>query len=184
MFRTTPNTACLGIFMLVLGALGSCSESVLPTVVLDGKEWMRCALGQTWEGSSCSGEATVFNFLEAQDSAMNLNTKGGIHGKTDWRLPTALELASLRICSNGFKREVEVEAGAKAVGRICNDGSAEPTLDTKQFPNTPDYSFWTSSPYGERNNDAWAVIFGNGYVGSGNDFRGGAGHVRLVRVSQ
>ena len=193
MFQITSTTARLGMALLASGALGACSESkpsanmaAVPTVVIDGLERMRCSLGQTWEGNTCTGKAKTFNFDQAQAAAKDLNSKGGAHGKTDWRVPTVRELASLRVCSTGFEGEkVDVGDGAQAISKYCKKGSDSPTLDAKYFPNSPDsgFGFWSSSPYVGVSGTAWAVYFLNGLVS--NDSRSnGSYHVLLVRTSQ
>jgi hypothetical protein len=51
--------------------------------------WKRCAEGQTWTGSTCSGTATS---ITAEEAAI---IDGSFAGLSDWRLPTADELLSL-----------------------------------------------------------------------------------------
>lgn len=183
MFRTTSKSARLGLALVAIWALAACSDSK-PTVVIDGKEWMRCALGQTWEGNTCAGEAKAFTFDEAQAAAKALNAQGGAHGKSDWRVPTVRELASLRVCSTGFEEiKRDIEDGGPEISRACKDGSTLPTLDAQQFPNTPDIYFWTSSPNVGYSSSAWYVGFNDGYVNYGYG-RVSNGRVRLVRASQ
>ncbi|MCX7067015.1 MAG: DUF1566 domain-containing protein [Methylococcales bacterium] len=52
---------------------------------ITGLTWMRCSMGQTWTGSSCSGNVTKYKL----DKAMALTLKG------DWRLPNIDELLSI-----------------------------------------------------------------------------------------
>lgn len=155
-----------------------------PTVVVDGLEWMRCAVGQTWEGETCIGESQHFNFDAAQAAATDLNANGGAHGKTDWRVPTIRELASLRVCSTGFQGEVDVNDGGPLLREMCADGSAAPTIDMKQFPNTNKFIFWSSSPNLSDNSLAWVVYTNVGGVFNDGNRSGGGNFVRLVRTSQ
>ena len=53
-----------------------------------GLIWMRCALGQQWEASSCNGKAKNLEWKEAVLSADRLSYAD----KTGWRLPTTVEL--------------------------------------------------------------------------------------------
>lgn len=58
-------------------------------------------------------------------------------GFTDWRLPTHGELAGL-----------------------LDYGRGEPAIDASAFVGQPDAEFWTSSPWVDDANHAWAVAFG------------------------
>ncbi len=67
--------------------------------------WMRCALGQTWTGTSCSGTArTITQWQQALQVAADVNSGAddadndgapGFAGAQDWRLPSIRELASI-----------------------------------------------------------------------------------------
>lgn len=183
MFSTTSSSTLtrLGLSLIAVWVLSACSKPG-PTVVIDGNEWMRCALGQTWEENTCTGKAQTFTFDEALATAKRLNAEGGVYGKTDWRVPTVRQLASLLVCSTGFeKTTTEIEDGAPAVASGCNGGSDRPTIDVKKFPNAHAV-FWSSSPYVRDSRAAWAVSFGYGgidYSGLSFDYQ-----VRLVRASQ
>ena len=56
-----------------------------------GLMWVRCTVGQKWDGSGCQGEAKPFPWSEALKLA-NLETFAGYD---DWRLPSIKELYSL-----------------------------------------------------------------------------------------
>ncbi|MBU3022059.1 DUF1566 domain-containing protein [Aestuariibacter sp. A3R04] len=96
--------------------------------------WQRCALGQTWDGTSCSGTAVKYNWQEAllkaqeEDSTVLLG----------WRLPNIKELASI-------------------TERQC----VRPAINDTIFPNTPPDDFWTSTPSLEDPLRAWVVAFFN-----------------------
>ena len=51
-----------------------------------GLVWQRCSVGQQWTGQTCAGEASTFNFDQAQVKALSSN---------GWRVPSKDELASL-----------------------------------------------------------------------------------------
>lgn len=118
-----------------------------------GLTWMRCALGYNWNGSSCSGEGTVYPWQVGLGAAAKLNAAGGYAGQRDWRVPNAKELAS-----------------------IVEGQCYYPAINTQIFPNTPATVFWTSSGHGEQ---ARYVTFGTGDVGHylGTNIN----YVRLVR---
>ncbi|MCX7178675.1 MAG: DUF1566 domain-containing protein [Proteobacteria bacterium] len=54
-----------------------------------GLIWQRCAKGQTWTDSTCSGSATIFSLSAA------VAITDSFAAQTDWRLPTEDELLSL-----------------------------------------------------------------------------------------
>jgi len=62
-------------------------------------------------------------------------------GKTDWRLPTKRELASLPIY-----------------------GVFDPSINTSFFPGCRSSHYWSSSTSALSPEDAWSVLFSNGYV--------------------
>lgn len=51
-----------------------------------GLIWARCAVGQSWDGSTCSGTASI----RSQEAAL-----AGAQALTGWRLPNIKELSSL-----------------------------------------------------------------------------------------
>ncbi len=119
-----------------------------------GLTWMRCALGQTWTGSACSGTASTYTY----DQAVALT--GTFAGHSDWRLPNIAELQTI----------VERE-------------NYNPANNTAMFPNTPtSNSFWSSSPIVGSTSDVWDVTFYDGSLFFNG--RGGSLSVRLVRASQ
>lgn len=86
-----------------------------------GLQWMRCSLGQYWNGKICEGRAIECNLREALDAVSHLNNNNNINcGYSDWRIPTWDELSSIR-------------------------GTSTQVIDAKAFPNTPDSRFWTIS---------------------------------------
>ena len=56
------------------GASGTITDGVT------GLVWQRCAIGQTWNGSACTGTGTAFTWAQALQAA---NAAGA-----GWRLPT------------------------------------------------------------------------------------------------
>lgn len=51
--------------------------------------WQRCMVGQSWNGTACTGSASTLTWSQARALSSNFA------GQSDWRLPTALELDSL-----------------------------------------------------------------------------------------
>jgi hypothetical protein len=98
-----------------------------------GLMWQRCAVGQTWTGSGCSGNPTSYSW----NAAMALTNDLG--GYNDWHMPTQNELQTL------------VEYGKYA-----------PSINNKIFPDTPSKFFWSSSPKVADIGPAWLVTFKDG----------------------
>jgi len=121
-----------------------------------GLIWQRCSLGQNWDGSDCTGDATKFTWADALAAAAQ-NTFAGL---SDWRLPNKNELASI-------------------VEYRC----FRPAINSQAFPNTPSAWYWSSSPYAYFSNLAWYVHFYFGDVGYGGK-DSYFSRVRLVRAGQ
>lgn len=145
--------------------------------------WMRCSLGQTWNGSTCTGEASKHNWQAAQDAVAAMNRNGGYGGYTDWVVPHIEDLASLIHCNTGFEATYKIPAkrcGETTIQEYCKEGYQRPTIDQIIFPNTPDSWYWSASAFTYSDEDARLVGFFGGDTGGnakGNNF-----HVRAVRA--
>ena len=78
--------------------------------------WKRCAEGQSWTGSTCSGTAHQYSYDRA--AALRSN----FAGQNDWRLPNIQELLS-----------------------IVEYGASHPAINAAVFPTTPSFVFWSAS---------------------------------------
>jgi hypothetical protein len=117
--------------------------------------WMRCALGQNWNGATCTGSVQVYTWQAALQAAEGFS----FAGYSDWRLPDI-----------------------RALHSIVEQACVSPAINATVFPATPSTSFWSASPYAGSVDLAWYVGFGSGYgnpYGKTNDL-----HVRLVRGGQ
>lgn len=103
-----------------------------------GITWMRCAIGQNWDGNTCAGNANTYSWQDAVDTATKAN-KSGYGGHTDWRLPYVPELASI-------------------VERQCSN----PRVNLKVFPATPLVAFWTGMEKMGRPDMAYILDFDKG----------------------
>lgn len=125
-----------------------------------GLTWMRCAMGQTWTGSTCSGTANTYGW----DQAIALAGAVSFAGNNDWRVPNIRELQTL------------IDRSQYALA-----------IDTDAFPNTPvsyfgDAEFWSATAYAYDSSLAWHVDFDFGTT-TNND-KAGARLIRLVRGGQ
>lgn len=94
----------------------------------------------------------------AQPDALAYCSALCLDGKTDWRLPTRIELLS-----------------------IVDEASYNPAIDPVAFPSTPPGRFWTSSPLaGPVPGSGWYVDFGGGVAAYGGGVSS-ADRVRCVR---
>ena len=57
----------------------------------NGVEWMRCSVGQVWNGSGCEGEALKLSQEDVSKAIIIANDQLG----PGWRLPTRVELEGL-----------------------------------------------------------------------------------------
>ena len=116
--------------------------------------WMRCAMGQKWNGKTCTGNPHVYSWQEAREAVAELNSDS-FGEPTSWRLPYVPELASI-------------------VERKC----FEPRINAAVFPETPTKAFWTGMEKKGGKDLAYAIDFGKGGVTPGNkDY---AAYIRLM----
>ena len=115
--------------------------------------WMRCAIGQTWDGDSCTGSPDLLNWQDALARAA-IEELGG---HSDWRLPDRNELQSI----------VETRCWS-------------PAINVTVFPATPTQPFWSSTArVSPTPGQVWQVDFDNGAVAPADHDLTAA--VRLVR---
>jgi len=111
--------------------------AVTPSTLLDTTTdlvWRRCAEGQTWDGSTCSGEAVKYTWQQALQLAHEASNEDLL----GWRLPNVKELATI-------------------TERDC----VRPAINSSLFPATPPDDFWTSTPSADDPDRAWVVAFFN-----------------------
>ena len=124
-----------------------------------GLVWKRCAEGQSWDGSTCTGTAAGYTWQQAFErvDAVNAAAAGTQNlGATDWRLPNVNELKS-----------------------IAELACRNPAINLTQFPAVSAWLFWSGSPVAGGPDDAWVVGFDSG--NDDWDGRNDALAVRLVR---
>lgn len=102
------------------------------------KEWMRCSVGQRWNGETCIGKIISLNH-EQMDEVLKIASEQLGKG---WRLPSRKELESL----------------------VCNYCKI-PKIDSNVFPNTDPVPYWTGERNKYAKKHFWSVNFytGNTY---------------------
>ncbi len=124
-----------------------------------GLMWMRCALGQDWNGETCVGEAEDYAWSSTPAAAAAVNASGE-HFFSDWRVPGLRDLAMI-------------------VERECES----PRINLTVFPNTAPAFFWTKSVREEDpQSQAYALSFGP--EGVEPHAKTLSHHLRLVRTAQ
>lgn len=121
--------------------------------------WMRCSLGQTWNGKSCVGTAKMYTWDEAQQAVAKMNRTGGYAGYTDWVLP---DIESLKSLLQKHEKGVQINNIA--------------------FPNTPDGIYWSASPASNHFNGMCVVGFSHG--DSYSSLKSNSYYIRVVRVGR
>lgn len=115
--------------------------------------FMRCSIGQTWDGSTCTNEPTSYNWQEA----LQLSQETSFNSSNNWRLPNIKELSVI-------------------TERAC----VRPSINDTLFPNTSPDDYWTSTPSMLDENSSWAVSFAN--ASNALKLKNRSLFVRLVRT--
>jgi len=156
-----------------------------------GLMWMRCFVGQTWNGNTCTGEAKEFDWKAARKLTDNFA------GYSDWHIPTIEQLRTLVYCSNGKPAYFNngKPGGEEYVAQNypnhfdwgCEGEKGQdhetPTLVQSVFPNMPAWAVWSGSPVSGNSDNAWVVNFYYGHDHYGY-YRDDHYLVRLVRERQ
>lgn len=121
-FRATAMGLCMAASPSFAGMDSPTSEFVdngdgTVRHLATGLTWMRCTVGQTWNGGGCTGTPRPLNIEQAAVQTAS------VAGRSDWRTPNTRELLSI----HDFTR-------------------MNPGLNSTVFPNTPlDRFYWTQT---------------------------------------
>ena len=129
------------------------------TDIDSGLTWMRCALGQHWDGNTCLGQPGHYTWQSAQQTVREFNQVGGYVEHKDWRVPKLPELAGI-------------------VERHCNN----PRINLQLFPATPATYFWAFDTKPKTYDQAYVMHFGT--KGVTTLLKSDQALVRLVRGRQ
>ena len=118
-----------------------------------GVEWMRCSVGQIWNGTDCEGVAVQLTQEDVARAIVIANAQLGL----GWRLPSRAELEGL-VCKACAPVKIELDS----------------------FPNTLAEPYWTGEVNGFAPRHIWTVNFMTGHT-YGRFFPTQEVLVRLVR---
>jgi hypothetical protein len=118
-----------------------------------GVEWMRCSVGQIWNGTDCEGVAVQLTQEDVAKAIVIANAQLG----PGWRLPSRAELEGL-VCKACAPVKIELDS----------------------FPNTLAEPYWTGEVNGFAPRHIWTVNFMTGHT-YGRFFPTQQVLVRLVR---
>lgn len=118
-----------------------------------GLEWLRCSVGQVWNGFTCIGNPRMLSLDEAMQAVALANKELG----GSWRLPSVDELKSL----------------------VCMD-CEPPKIDRRLYPNTAAAPYWSATKNRWSVGRYWTVNFYTGYT-FGRNAPNMARYVRLVK---
>ena len=116
-------------------------------------EWLRCSVGQIWNGDNCVGEVLLMDHDTIRQAIIIANEQLG----DGWRLPSLDELSEL----------------------VCHK-CPPPKIDQKAFPNTDRRAYWTGERNNLVKRSYWTVNFFTGHK-FGRFFPEQEMAVRLVR---
>lgn len=129
-----------------------------------GLIWARCSVGQTWNGSRCTGQSQLFTHEQAFKHAAKLD---------GWRLPTRRELFGL----------VDTQCSAPAIDTAAFPDTPAQHLVWTSTPALPELAKLPYDP-SQAGVKAWVISFREGAVGRID--RAGTSRgvtIRLVRES-
>ena len=145
------------LLMLSVASPAQTSEYIARDyVVIDlkfGIEWLRCTVGQVWDGTGCTGKLVKLNQEEITNAISQANEQLG----GNWRLPKLEELEGL----------------------VCHE-CERPKISKKYFPQTSSEAYWTSEVNRFAKRHMWSVNFFTGHT-YGRFFPYQRLAVRLVR---
>lgn len=97
--------------------------------------WQRCHHGQDWDGVTCTGSIVQDNWPTILEASQNSD----FANNDNWRLPNIVELTS-----------------------IVEFACFNPSINESMFPNTLEFSQWTSSPNIDGADSALGINFEDG----------------------
>jgi len=103
-----------------------------------GLFWQKCQAGLSGEDCSIGESHMEMAWEDTHEYCKKLK----LGGRT-WRMPERIELSLL----------------------VTRSQSSQPAIDTRYFPNTKTFTFWTGTEYAFYKNQAWNIGFNDGHIG-------------------
>ncbi len=133
-------------------------------------QWMRCAIGQSWNGFSCAGEAERVPWAATANVVRTVNRQSQ---EGDWRLPTVTELKSIVYCNNTPDNPPQRGMHCASFGLYAGG----PSINPLAFPNAPASYFWSQTAL--KDDYSWGIDFNSGR--DHWDLQAIPAYIRLVR---
>lgn len=128
--------------------------------------WMRCSLGQEWDGNSCIGDLSVA--LHTWRETLAIAEQETFANYSDWRLPNIKELESI----------IEVSCRNPAINKNVLLGTF--THRENSYGNKFPLMYWSSSIDANYKTIAWKVDFNRGSVLTQYDDVGGGNMAQIT----
>ena len=143
--RTIKVIPFIGLFVGMIGVsapplMASTQFIKRDHIIIDiksGVEWLRCSVGQTWDGETCVGKIVKLDHDQIKEAILQANTQLG----GNWRLPNLEELE----------------------GIVCHECDSV-KIDLEAFPNTSAEPYWTGQPNPYATRHFYTVNFFTGYT--------------------
>lgn len=126
---------------------------------LTGLLWQRCSVGQFWDGEDCeeSSKRMIQSWFSWSDFDAAIKRVEKETGQKGWRVPSVDELQTL-----------------------VNYQCTEPAINSRIFPNTASWRYWSSTPFADNEDYVWVLDFDSGDASTVLKVNASY-HIRLVK---
>jgi hypothetical protein len=130
---------CVGLWLSSSAAFAAnfMARDHLVVDLRHGVEWLRCSVGQVWNGTGCTGNVITLDHEQIEQAIQQANEQLG----GSWRLPDLEELEGL----------------------VCQS-CGTPMIDAEIFPGTSGEPYWTGQTNRVASRFYYSVNFLNGWT--------------------